>query len=252
MDLTPKPIGKLEPEFQDAYTAFNLDATPRNATNLLTVLQPTIQKGIQAYAGRKPGTLVKSQARRLALQAARSYNPSQARLSTHVINHLQGLRRFSRQQQEIIHVPERVQLDSRYLFHQEQEFEDQYGREPTIQELADYAKVSVARIEHVNKFRSPLATGTMQSRLDAGGEMGNFNPAVQNLAGHRAWVRAVYDDLNATNRIIMEHTLGLHGKKVLSNQEIARKLRLTPGAVSQRKATIQQLLNQEQELSPFG
>jgi DNA-binding NarL/FixJ family response regulator len=50
----------------------------------------------------------------------------------------------------------------------------------------------------------------------------------------------------------MEHTLGLHGKKVLSNQEIARKLRLTPGAVSQRKATIQQLLNQEQELSPFG
>ena len=252
MDLTPEPIGKLEPEYQDAYTAFNLDATPRNASNLLTVLQPTIKKGIKAYAGRHPGPLVTSQARKIALQAARSYNPGQARLGTHVINHLKGLRRFSRQQQEVIHVPERVKLDSRYLYQQEMEFEDEYGREPTVHELADYAKVSVGRIEHVNKFRSPMATGTMQSRLDAGGEIGNFNPAVANLAGHRAWVRAIYDDLNATNRLILEHTLGLYGKKVMSNQELARKLRLTPGAVSQRKATIQNLLNQEQELSPFG
>lgn len=256
-NLTPQPpklepIGKLEPEFQEAYTAFNMESTPRNATNILTLLKDPIAKGVRAYAGARPSPLMKSHARRIALQAVRSYNPQHAKLSTHVINHLKGLRRVGRQQEQVAHIPERVRLDSRYLYQQELEFEDEHGREPTVEELADYAHVSVGRIEHVNRFRTPMATGTVQSRLDAGGEMGNFNPAVASSAGHQAWVRAVYSDLNATNRLILEHTIGLQGKKILSNQELARRLNLTPGAVSQRKATIQQLLNQEQELSPFG
>jgi DNA-binding NarL/FixJ family response regulator len=46
----------------------------------------------------------------------------------------------------------------------------------------------------------------------------------------------------------MEHTLGMNNKKVLSNQEIARKLGLSPGAISQRKARIQQLLDRREDL----
>jgi IS30 family transposase len=49
----------------------------------------------------------------------------------------------------------------------------------------------------------------------------------------------------------MELSLGMRGQSKASNQEIARKLNRSPGAITQRKIKIQQLLNQEQDLSPF-
>ena len=46
--------------------------------------------------------------------------------------------------------------------------------------------------------------------------------------------------LRPISQSILEHTAGLHGRPILSNQELAAKLRLSPGAVSQRKAKIQE------------
>ena len=49
-----------------------------------------------------------------------------------------------------------------------------------------------------------------------------------------------------------EHALGLHGRRPLPNQEIAAKVGLSPGRVSQIKKKIQGTLDQEHDLSPFG
>jgi hypothetical protein len=62
------------------------------------------------------------------------------------------------------------------------------------------------------------------------------------------WREMVYDDLNAQDRKIMEYTLGLNGRKPMSNQEVARKLGKSPGLISQRKKYIQEQLDQEQEM----
>jgi hypothetical protein len=80
---------------------------------------------------------------------------------------------------------------------------------------------------------------------------GGFSPGV-NRPESEAWIQFVYDDLSPTDQKIMEWTLGLHGQPTMSNQDIAQKLKRTPGAISQRKKMIQDLLNQERELSPFG
>jgi hypothetical protein len=66
-----------------------------------------------------------------------------------------------------------------------------------------------------------------------------------------AWVSIVYNDLPTIDQKIMEYTLGLHGHKKLNNQEIAKKLNRSPGSISQRKVKIQQILDQESDLSPF-
>jgi len=57
--------------------------------------------------------------------------------------------------------------------------------------------------------------------------------------------------MDATNQKIMEWTFGLYGSPQLSNQAIAQRLKLSPGAISQRKANIQRILDQEQDLSVF-
>jgi len=72
-----------------------------------------------------------------------------------------------------------------------------------------------------------------------------------NQSARDAWVQIVYDELPSLDQKIMELSLGLHGRKPLSNLEIAKKLGRSPGAISQRKAKIQELLDQEQDLSPF-
>ena len=52
------------------------------------------------------------------------------------------------------------------------------------------------------------------------------------------WKRAVYHDLEPVDQFIMQHTWGIYGAPPLSTKSIADKLRITPGAVSQRRSKI--------------
>ena len=249
--MSDQPFGKLEPEFAEPYQLFRADPSPKNADTMLQALKPVIDKGLRAHVGSKVSPLTRSHARRITLQALESYDPAQAKLSTHVINHLAGLKRVERKQTHILKVPERVILDQRFLHQKSAEFEDEYGREPSTQELADFTGLSPKRIDYVRKFANPLATGQL-SATSQSPESQEFNPAVQRFGPSKAWLELVYSDLNPTDQLIMEWTFGLHNKRPRSNQEIARRLGITPGAVSQRKRKIQQLLDQEAALSPFA
>lgn len=239
---------KIEPEYQQPFEAWKAEPTPQTSGAVLRALQPAIDQGIRAYAGKSVGPTTKSHARKITLQALKTYDPAKAALGTHVINHLKGLRRIQRQQAHILRTPERVMLDRGRLEDSRVDLEDRLGREPSTQELADYTGLSPKRIEYVRKFRSPVSEGLFSAR-SVGGEMSGFAPAVSQQSD--VWLRAVYTDLNPTNQKILEWSAGLFGQPVLSNKEIARRLRLTPGAISQRKAIIQQQINQREELSPF-
>ncbi len=91
-----------------------------------------------------------------------------------------------------------------------------------------------------------MTTGQI-SAIDPMASPGGAN----NEKAHNAWLEIVYDDLDSIDKKIMEFTLGLHGRPQLGNAEIAARLKRTPGAISQRKAKIQQKIRQEEFLSPF-
>lgn len=237
-------LGKLEPEFQEPYLRYRNNPDPKNASALLDALKPVIQSGVRTYVG-KPNPLSSSRARKLALQAVRSYNPTKARLSTHVHNYLKGLRRITEQQTRAVRIPERALLDRNRMVQGEAELTEELGREPTATELADHLKMPVKRIEMLRRMQS----GVSQSMLAfSGPEAQGWSPAVQQPRTD-AWLRLVHADQDRTNQKIMEWTFGMYGAPILSNQEIARRLKLSPGAISQRKAKIQQLLDQEDLLS---
>jgi len=48
--------------------------------------------------------------------------------------------------------------------------------------------------------------------------------------------------------VILEHSTGLFGQPKLSNNDIARKLSVTPSAISQRRLRIQNQLDMQDEL----
>ena len=236
---------KLEPEWQSDFDLWKRNPNPYHAGRLLKQVDPVIDKAIKTHVGQS-NPIIRSRARRLALQSFDSYDPSKAKLGTHLMSQLQGLKRISRQQQQILHVPERVALGQAQLKTVSDELLDELGREPSVAELADRSGMSLRQIAKLRKYRQPVASGVFAplSEMDDA----RFDPAVQQPESD-TWLEFVYDDLDPTGQKILEWTLGLHGAPQLSNQEIAKKLRLTPGAISQRKAHIQSLMDEQQELA---
>ena len=243
-------LGKLEPDYQADFEAWQKAPTPESTSQMLATIEPAISRGIQTHFGsRDISPTLKSHARRLALQALKTYDPYQSRLSTHVINHLQGLRRVARRQQQIFRVPERVASDQAFVNEQRTHLTDQMGREPSTAELADHTGLSMKRLAYLTQFRTPTAEGTLSALQTEDGDGSGFIPSV--MSSSDTATEAVYGDLDGMNQRIMELGLGLHGHRTMSNPDIARMLRLSPGAVSQRKALIQGKLQEMQGLNLF-
>jgi len=241
-------VPKLESKYQTQFSTWQNNPDKHNTSKLMKSIQPDIDRGISAHVGQS-NPLIRSRARKIALGAVRSYNPTKARLGTHIVNQLQGLKRISRKHQQIMRVPERVSLEASSTERMRKQLEDDLGREPTDVELSDATGLSAKRLKYVRSYREPTAEGYWTSMSEK--EDGGYMPTVSDDRSDDAWLQLIYSDMDATNQKIMEWSLGMGGGKILPNATIARKLRLSPGAISQRKAKIQHALNQQDDRSPF-
>ena len=237
----------LEEEYRPAFDAWQADQTPQGNAAFMKSIDPIVQKGIKMYGGDSP--LTASRARLMALEAARKYDPKRSRLQSHMLNQMQGLRRVSRQQHQVLRVPERVLLESNRLREYSQEIEDEMGREPTDAELSDRLGISLQRLKKIRQYQPGMSTGQAESADPMQGQPASIVP--NQHENEEYWAQIVYMDIGPMDQKIMEWTLGMNGHKKLSNQEIAKKLNRSPGAITQRKMRIQKLMDQEQDLSPF-
>lgn len=237
----------LEDEFAPHFTAWKAEPHPANAGKLLGAVQPVLDSALRTYVGTNASPTLRSKAKVMALDAMQSYDPSRAKLRTHLMSQLQGLRRASAKEAQILSVPEQIALDQQHVREAEGQLRDTLGRDPSDYELSEHVMLSPARLAHLRKARNVLPEGFIQSRTTGEGD-DLYDPAVQSRGAPNAWHQFVHSDLGPIDQKIMEHTLGMNNKPVLQNQEIARRLGLSPGAISQRKARIQNMLNMRDEL----
>ncbi len=244
---TPATISdwRLEAEFNKPYTAWKSAPSPRTTGDMLRAVDPIINKGLSSYAGAgRTSPVLRSHAKQIAISALESYDPKRAKLQTHLLTHLQGLQRVASQQRRVLSIPERVLLDRYHLSEDTANLQDMLGRDPSDKELADRSGLSLKRIEYIRRLNTPLSEGSFSANAEG---LSLPAPAVQQQETD-TWVEFVYGDLNDIDKKILEHTLGLHGSRQLSSQQIAQKLRISAGAVSQRAERIQKKLNQRDEL----
>lgn len=217
----------------DAYEFWKKNQSPANMDRLLRAASPAINKALSSFAaGDKALT---ARAKRLAIDAFRTFDPKKgAKLGTHLYIRLQPLQREYTQRSTISEVPERVQLDKFRLEQAERALTDELGREPADEEVAEYTGLSPKRIAHVRSFaRKSFAESQLASTE---GEL--VQPAVADVTPEDIWIEYVYHDLDPVDKKILEWKTGMYGKKVLSTNEIARRLKITPSAVSQRASKI--------------
>jgi DNA-directed RNA polymerase specialized sigma subunit len=230
----PKTTTPEKPQpLDEAYQFWAKNRSSENMDRLLRAASPTIGKAISSFAGGDKS--YSGLAKRLAIDAFKTYDPKRgAKLNTHLFIRLKPLQREYTQRSSIFDVPERVQLERFRLEQAEQSLNDELGREPSDDELSDYLGLSKRRIAHVrSRSRRQFAEGQMRTP-----EGEPTQPTTEVSSPEDIWAEYVHHDLDPIDKKILEWKTGMYGKKVLSTNEIARRLRITPSAVSQRAAKI--------------
>lgn len=210
------------------------------ASELLKELKPTIDSAVHRYAGDDNAYL--TQARMLALQAVKTYDPSKkAALSTHVFNNLQRLQRISAQRGNLVKVPENAALQRRVIDKARTAFEMDNGVEPTVEELADITGMSRDRIHKLSQY---IGVTSESATTDDKGDslVSKENKALQ------MYDRYIYDELDRVDKKIYEWSTGYGGANIIDRAAMAKKLGISQAAISQRASRISAKFQQDREL----
>jgi DNA-directed RNA polymerase specialized sigma subunit len=214
----------------------------RDADSLYEVtksLRPTIDSVVASLGG-TGNPQIAAKARVIAAKAVQAYDPSMgATLPTWVSQQLRQLTRDIRKSNNMVHVPDGVQMDAYALYRAEKEFEDEHGREPTVEELADISHLSVKRIKDVRTKMRPIVT-------DAGTESedGSSLLSMENSDYTQDALDYVYAESDRNDKKILEYTVGYGGTTPLDPKQIMQKLKLTPVQFSRRKARLSMRINE--------
>lgn len=238
----PEPLVDIEETSHSSlspYERWKLHKDKDTLYELTKSLRPTIDSVVASLGG-TGNPHISAKARVIAAKAIQSYDPEAgATLPTWVSQQLRQLTRDIRKSNNTVHVPDGVQLDAYNLYRAEQEFMDEYGREPTVDELADRAHLSVKRIKDVRtKMRPVIADASTE---DADGS------SMLELASSDYTQDAldyVYAESDRNDKKILEYTVGYGGHQVLDNKAIMGKLNLTPVQLSRRKARLSMRINE--------
>ena len=233
---------RLEPEFADVYGAWKAKDDETTRDRLLMAMTPTIAQTVRDIPGADPNSMT-IRGKILAMNAMNRYDPGKSSLGTFLTHQLLPLRRTARQQMNVLGLPDRLLQNSQQLESAETELQDELGRMPTTGELSDRLGVSMKQIERIRRSAHARNTGSYLT-ADEEGEVGSAGEVTRRLPEiyrHQYVFSALRNDPKSA--LIYEHDQSLHGRLPLSTSELAEKLGLSPGAISQRRNRIAEIAN---------
>jgi len=235
--MMPKP-----PTSHDAYLAA---PTPANLKAVIDEHRTFIDGTVNNMVG-KVSPVVKTRAYLLAAEAVKKYDPARkVPLKNWIAQGIQPIHRVAKRATEIIGVPEALRREAAHLARSKAELQDKLMRDPSPEELADHSGIPIKKQNRISKGSMWVrAEGTAGASGEEGEDGADFSPAVNAQDPTRELHDYVYHDLDDTDKVVFRHRLGYGGAEQLPNQDIARKLNLTPAAVTHRANRIQKLLEE--------
>lgn len=194
------------------------DPIPLN--KLVMSLDPFLQSNVNKFATSPiPRTALESQARILAVKALQTYDPKRGtQINTHVGHELKHLNRYVIEYQNVGKIPENRGIAISKFQNIKSNLTEDFGREPTVTELADALMWSPAEVERMQtELRSDILIqqGKEEAFFDT-----SFNPTDKEMD----LVQFVYYESGPIEKKILEYTFGLGGTRKLTPPEIAAEL----------------------------
>lgn len=237
----PSVAESVEPEklpLKDMIVRWQNNPTPADTEYLLKKMRPTINSAMTSYAaGHAKDLAVK--AATLTLGALKTFDPDRGvDPTTHVFNNLKRLNRYANRRSNIIPISEQAAMEYKFLQKVKDDFVDMFDREPSDLELADRTGYSLRKVNKILNGNSVVSeTGTLNPE-------NNNSTVFSSDVTEQDFFEYVYRSVGPIDQKIMEWSTGAHGKPALSNAEIAKRLRITPAAVSQRRSKIIKMLEE--------
>jgi len=205
----------------------------QDLAKLFTQVEPVIQKEVSRWAtGPVARPVLNIEAKKLSLKAFQNFDPNSARLNTHLTNNLKGLSRIVYTYANPARLPEHQTLKLGNFISTRHELEEDLGREPTTQELAEglaWSNNEVARLQ------GELRTGYSTSQPTPQG--------FDRFTADRTMLDFIYNDLVDQDKLVFEHTTGYGGKPILQAKDIMRVTGMTQGQISHSKRRIKKLVD---------
>lgn len=200
---------------------------PDQLRPLLHSLRGTIRSQANRWAGRVdiPPAAVHAEFNKQALNALRTFNPNKgANVSSWVTTNLKKAQRWITANQNPTRVLEgrvyKIGMFDNALVN----LDDQLGREPTTQELAEHLKWSEAEV------------GRMQSEkrraLYTGGSDTGYDPTVIMPSRESEILNLIRPELSPEELLVYEYKTGYGGKPQLKSGQIAKKLGISASKVT--------------------
>lgn len=214
------------PTPDEAYAAYKQAPSKDSLYNVVKSVKPTIDYALSSV-GANEDPVIRSHAELFTAKAIEKYDPAHAagaNLTTHIGHQLRQLSRTARAVRSPVQLPDRIQTEAYQLHQAKLRFQEENDREPDVLELADFTGMPVKKIEKIHRYQISIP-----SEAPFGGPTAETEPDYTQDA-----LDYVYHDADHTDRQIMELKTGYGGRQVLSPQEVAAKLRLTPSQLSRR------------------
>lgn len=238
-----RKTGKIQPYYGKAAKEVDMwrswkesGEDPDKLQPLLQSLNPVINSNVLRHkAPRIHKPVIEAEARTLTVKALRRYNPAKGTMvSTHVHNNLKGLNRFVKKHQNFTRIVE-TQANRIGDYQRAKDLlSEQLGREPTTLELSNHLKMSLKKVERLEKELRKDSFSALSSD-----DAVESNPFEQVLPVHREVIQMLPYELTLDEQKVFNHLFGRGGvKKDTSTGSIARKLGWSQSKVSQTKNSI--------------
>lgn len=210
---------------------------------LMRQMMPVIHNQTRQYSRRLAPVVIESKAKKLALKAFETYDPSRGvLLSTHLVSQLQKLSRDAYEQQSTVSVPEHQRIDFNRINRAKLDLEDELGRRPTMPELADHLALPIPHIEKI------IGNVGRKEFMESG-----EGPAFQQ-ENDDDLIHLAYNDMTPLQKKIFEMRSGYIGttvpdlRRIRNGAEIMQELSITQGQLSYQIKQIEQLLRRAARL----
>jgi hypothetical protein len=194
-----------------------LPATP---SNVFVQYQPLIDKTVGRWASSGlPKVVLDAEAKRIVAKALGSHDPSKGTLGLHLQNHLQQMDAFVNTFAPDVRVP----LDR-------------------LRDVNKHVSDDIAfRVDHGYAPQNAGALNKFQTNLYSKVQAGGFSQPVKEDLGHeQIAMDFLYHDLPKTHKLVFAHSVGYNGMPKLTTNDLATKLGVSAGRVSQLKNDIAQ------------
>jgi len=198
--------------------------SPNDLNKLLDNLKPLIYRETSKWQSAMPPASLESKGRLLTVEALRTYSPDRgAAVGTHVASRLRKLSRSVYPYLNVARLPENVQLKYNAFNIAQMNLNEELGREPTVEELADHL---MWNIKTVANFQRNFG----RSEFVESAGLAQDSSSTESLL-----VDFFYRDLTPTDKLLFESITGYGGKPVLSNTKLIQKYGITQGQLSYKK-----------------